>query len=226
MILPAKGRAISLSLGYLSPPPASRGKAKAVRQFDSLCPRRYVARMSKRRAIFLDRDGTLNRDKAYVHRIEDWEWLPGVIPALARLKAAGWLLVVVSNQSGIARGMFGHAELNALQDHANAALAPHHADIDAWYNCPHLPEITGPCQCRKPSPGLLLQAAEEWGIDLARSWMIGDKMRDVQAGHACGCKCILLASPGMAQSADDLPAGTLVVPDLPAAAGHILGEQA
>lgn len=109
-----------------------------------------------RRAIFLDRDGTLNHDTGYVHRWEDWRWLPGAPEALARFKAAGWFLVVVSNQSGIARGLFDEEELHALHARVNAQLEPLGAAIDVWRHCPHLPEITGPCVCRKPAPGLLL----------------------------------------------------------------------
>ncbi|MEG6503777.1 D-glycero-alpha-D-manno-heptose-1,7-bisphosphate 7-phosphatase, partial [Desulfovibrio sp. 1214_IL3152] len=130
-----------------------------------------------RRAIFLDRDGTLNRDTGYVHRKEDWQWLPGVPEALKRLRAVGYVLVVVSNQSGIARGMFDHDALKRLEEWINADLAAKNAAIDAWYYCPHLPEITGPCQCRKPEPGLILQAARDLHIDLADSWMIGDRVR-------------------------------------------------
>lgn len=182
-----------------------------------------------RRAIFLDRDGTLNVDTGYVHRAADWRWLPGVPHALARFRAAGWLLVVVSNQSGIARGIFGPAELHALERRLDEQLTPLGAAPDAWYHCPHLPEVTGPCDCRKPAPGMLLRAATEMNIDLAASWMIGDRLRDVRAGLAAGCRAVLLRSGwGEREEAavrESLPQ-TPVLPDLPAACAYILSRGA
>lgn len=186
--------------------------------------------MSKttRRAIFLDRDGTLNADTGYVHRTEDWRWLPGVPEALARFRAAGWLLVVVSNQSGIARGMFDPAQLHALERWVDAQLAPLGAAPDAWYHCPHLPEVTGPCQCRKPAPGMLLRAAEAMNIDLTASWMIGDRMRDARAGLAAGCRAVLLRSGWgereAAEARKQLP-HTPVLSDLAAACAYILARE-
>lgn len=177
--------------------------------------------VSMRPAVFLDRDGTLNADLGYVHRKEDWQWLPGVVETLRRLRAAGYCLVVVSNQSGIARGLFARKDLAALESWVNAQLAGRGAAIDAWYHCPHLPEITGPCPCRKPAPGLLLRAAADLGLDLARSWMVGDKMRDVQAGLAAGCRCVLLRAPD-ATDADPVPAGVDLAPHLAAAGVRIL----
>lgn len=180
-----------------------------------------------RRAVFLDRDGTLNQDSGYVHRQEDWRWLPGVPAALARLKAAGFFLAVVSNQSGIARGLFGEAQLLALEGWVNARLALQGAAIDAWYHCPHLPEISGPCSCRKPAPGMLLRAAREWNLDLAGSWMVGDRLRDVRAGLAAGCRSIWLRAGRSAQEEAALePDGRAVVlPNLDAACAFILQQR-
>ena len=179
-----------------------------------------------RRAVFLDRDGTLNKDVGYVHRKEDWQWLPGVAEALKRLRAVGYVLVVVSNQSGIARGMYDREALRLLEEWVNAELSAKNAAIDAWYYCPHLPEITGPCECRKPGPGLLLQAARDLDLDLANSWMIGDRVRDVQAGLAAGCQSILLHPEGSDNSDDDdVPDGVAVVPHLPAATVRILAPR-
>lgn len=164
-----------------------------------------------RRAIFLDRDGTLNKDTGYVHRKEDWHWLPGVVEALKRFHAVGYALVVVSNQSGLARGMYDLAALHELEAWINADLEAKGAAIDAWYYCPHLPEITGPCSCRKPAPGLILRAAEEMGLDLARSWMVGDRVRDVEAGLAAGCRCVLLRPAQGGYEADaPVPPGVAV----------------
>ncbi len=172
-----------------------------------------------RKAIFLDRDGTLNADLDFVHTKEDWQWLPGVVEGLARLRAAVFALVVVSNQSGIARGMFDVATVDRLHHWVNAQLAPHRASIDAFLYCPHLPEITGPCDCRKPRPGLLLQAAREMDIDLASSWMVGDRVRDAQAGLAAGCRAIVIGD----SRGEQIPAEVVSCRDFAAACGHILG---
>lgn len=177
------------------------------------------------RAIFLDRDGTLNEDLGYVHRPEDWRWLPGVPEALASFRAAGWRLVVVSNQSGLARGYFSPGELARLERWVAAELAPLGAAPDAWYHCPHLPEITGPCACRKPLPGLILQACDDLDIDPRASWMLGDRLRDVAAGVAAGCRAGLLRpAPDDAEARATLAAfpGTPVWPGLPAACDAIL----
>lgn len=147
-----------------------------------------------RPAVFLDRDGTLNADLGFVSRPEDVRWLPGVAAALARLRWAGYLLIVVTNQSGIARGYYDAQAMQALHDWMNADLRTQGAHVDAFYHCPHHPDLSGACTCRKPAPGMLLRAAEDWFIDLERSWMIGDKMSDVVAGRAAGCTPILLAS--------------------------------
>lgn len=147
-----------------------------------------------RPAVFLDRDGTLNADLGYVCRPEDVRWLPGVAAALARLRWAGYLLIVVTNQSGIARGYYDVPTMQALHDWMDADLRSQGAHIDAFYHCPHHPDIDGACTCRKPAPGMLLRAADDWFIDLGRSWMIGDKMSDVTAGRAAGCTPILLSA--------------------------------
>ena len=172
-----------------------------------------------RRAVFLDRDGTLNADLDFVHKKEDWQWLPHVVEGLARLRAAGFALVVVSNQSGIARGMFDAATVDALHHWVNARLAPHKATIDAFYYCPHLPDITGPCSCRKPQPGLLLQAARDMDIDLSSSWMVGDRVRDAQAGLAAGCRAIVIGD----SRGEQLPPEAISCRDFAAACEHILG---
>ena len=170
------------------------------------------------KAVFLDRDGTLNVDYDFVHSREGWEWLPHVIPGLARLKAAGYALVVVSNQSGIARGMFDAATVDALHGWVNTQLVPQGAAIDAFYYCPHLPSITGPCACRKPAPGLLLRAAREMDIDLPHSWMVGDRARDAQAGLAAGCRAMVVGG----RETENLPDGAVSCPDFAAACAHIL----
>ncbi|MDR3362670.1 MAG: HAD family hydrolase [Desulfovibrio sp.] len=175
------------------------------------------------RAIFLDRDGTLNLDTGYAHRIEEWVWLPGVPETLARFRADGWLLVVVSNQSGIARGFFTEEDLRDLEAAVTKQLVPYGASIDGWYHCPHLPEITGTCDCRKPAPGLLLRAAREHGIDMASSWVIGDRERDVQAGFSAGCHHAVLLNPGakISESRNTEQGSLFVLQDLPTACSFI-----
>ena len=120
--------------------------------------------------------------------------LLGVAAALARLRWAGYLLIVVTNQSGIARGYYDERAMQALHDWMDADLRAQGAHIDAFYHCPHDPDLNGACTCRKPAPGMLLRAADDWFIDLERSWMIGDKMSDVVAGRAAGCTPILLST--------------------------------
>lgn len=143
-------------------------------------------------AVFLDRDGTLNVEKNYLHRIEDWEWIPGAVEAIRRLNAAGYTVVVVTNQAGIARGLYGEAEVAALHDFVYRDLARRGARVDAFYHCPHHPDHGSACDCRKPAPGMILQAAAELGLDLGRSWLVGDKVSDVEAARAAGVRPILV----------------------------------
>ena len=166
--------------------------------------------MRLKRAVFLDRDGTLNQDAGYTHRISDWIWLPGALAGLKRLREAGWLLVVVSNQSGIGRGYYVWQDLRKLEAWLNDQLAGMGLDIAGWYYCPHLPEAG--CDCRKPAPGMLLKAAAELEIDLAASWMLGDKLSDIQAGLAAGCSCGLIASCG---NGADIEGARTIYPAVP-----------
>lgn len=183
--------------------------------------------MGSRRAVFLDRDGTINEESGYLFRIEECRFLPGVSAAVRELNTAGFLVVVVTNQSGIARGYYSEADLEALHRHMEQAFAEAGARIDGWYYCPHHPEFSGDsssCECRKPLPGMLLSAAEELGIDLASSWMVGDKGADVEAGIAAGCRPILVRTGyGIAESAC-IPSGVPVVDDLAAAVAYLLGN--
>ena len=142
--------------------------------------------------MFLDRDGTLNVDKGYVYRIEDWEWIPGAIDAIVELKKAGFLVVVVTNQAGIARGYYNEVDVIKLHAWLNEELKKHGAAIDGFYYCPHHPEHGGACACRKPMPGMLYEAKQHFQIDLDRSWLVGDKVSDIQAGWAAGVKPILV----------------------------------
>ncbi|NVK33301.1 MAG: D-glycero-beta-D-manno-heptose 1,7-bisphosphate 7-phosphatase [Rhodobacteraceae bacterium] len=147
-----------------------------------------------RAAVFLDRDGTVNVDKGYVHKIADWEWIPGAIEAIGLLNRSGYLVVVVTNQAGIARGYYNHETVAALHQHVDSLLKAENCWINAYYLCPHHPEYGSvrECNCRKPLPGMLLQAAQDLNIDMSRSWLIGDKLSDTEAGFAAGVSPILV----------------------------------
>ena len=185
--------------------------------------------MGKRRAVFLDRDGTINVEVNFLSKVEEFQFIPGVPRALKGLKDAGFLLVVVTNQSGIGRGYYDEAALESIHSHMHADLAKFGAAIDACYFCPHHPEhalgdYRRECGCRKPLPGMLQQAARDLDIDLAASFMVGDKLADVEAGITAGCTALLvLTGHGQAEMAL-LPAGVNAYPDLPAAAQAILAR--
>jgi D-glycero-D-manno-heptose 1,7-bisphosphate phosphatase len=179
------------------------------------------------RAVFLDRDGVINVDRHYLHRIEDFQFLPGVPQALRRLQAAGWKLVVVTNQSGIARGYYGEADYERLTAHMHDALRGHGVVLDAVLRCPHLPdaaiaEYRRLCDCRKPAPGLLLRAAAMLRIDLAASVMVGDKASDVEAGRAAGVGRCLLVRSGQPLTDEDRALADEVHDDLADAAAAIV----
>src|SRR5919199_3538380 len=148
--------------------------------------------MTARPAVFLDRDGTINVEVNYLHQPADLDLIPGVPQAIARLNAAGLPVFVVTNQAGIARGYYTVADMRVLHEHLNALLGGYGAHIDAFYYCPHHPEFTGLCVCRKPAPGMVLAAAADHDLDLSRSWLIGDAAGDMGAGYAAGCRTILV----------------------------------
>ncbi len=149
--------------------------------------------MSTRTAVFLDRDGVINRERGeHTWRLEDFEVLPSVAEALKAINAAGKLSIVVSNQSGIALGLYGHAEVERLHGYLHAQLARQGAAIDAVYYCPHHPS-QGRCLCRKPGALMLERAIARYGIDPSDSVMIGDRERDVQAAAAAGVRGVLVA---------------------------------
>ncbi len=148
-----------------------------------------------RRAVFLDRDGTLNVDKHYVSDPKDVELAPGALAGARALADAGFLLIVASNQSGIARGMFTEKQADAVDARVRQLLASNGASIAAFYRCPHLSdaplrEYARVCACRKPEPGMLLQAAADWNLDLSQCWVVGDRARDIAAARAAGCRSV------------------------------------
>ena len=152
------------------------------------------------KAIFLDRDGTLNVDHGYVHQIDDFQFIEGSIEALQELKNMGYLLVLVTNQSGIARGYFSEDQFLSLTEWMDWSLADRGVDLDGIYYCPHHPEGQGEfkqdCDCRKPKAGMLLQAIKELNIDPERSFMVGDKIEDLQAGFAAKVRSKVLVKTG------------------------------
>jgi D-glycero-D-manno-heptose 1,7-bisphosphate phosphatase len=150
-----------------------------------------------RRAAFLDRDGVINRDHGYVFRQQDFEFVDGVLAACARLAARGFALVVVTNQSGIGRGMYTEGDFVKLTEWMRAQFDAAGAPLLGVYHCPHHPDQE--CDCRKPAPGMLLRAARELELDLSRSVLFGDKASDLQAAAAAGVPVrILLGTDGAA----------------------------
>ncbi|WP_243335070.1 D-glycero-alpha-D-manno-heptose-1,7-bisphosphate 7-phosphatase [Mesoterricola sediminis] len=180
---------------------------------------------SARPAVFIDRDGTLNEEVGYLHRPEDVVLVPGSARALARVNALGIPVVVVTNQAGIGKGKYGWDAFRAVSARVGALLAEEGARVDAVYAAPHHPDGVGDYAHpdhpdRKPNPGMLLRAAEELGLDLARSWMIGDKAIDLGAARNAGCRAALVLT-GYGRGVDPALAD-LVAADLPEALDRIL----
>jgi D-glycero-D-manno-heptose 1,7-bisphosphate phosphatase len=149
------------------------------------------------KAVFLDKDGTLVKDVPYNVNSELVSYSGFAVEALKLLQQEGYLLIVISNQSGIARGYFTEPDLAVLFNSIRLDMLAHEIRIAGFYYCPHLPDATIPgfskhCDCRKPAPGMMLQASADFDIDLGRSWMIGDILDDIEAGNRAGCKTILL----------------------------------
>lgn len=190
------------------------------------------------KVVFLDRDGTMNVEVNYLHRPEDLQIIPGTPEALRRLREAGYLLVVVSNQAGVARGYYTEDEVKRFHRYFEERLEAAGAAIDRWYYCPHHPEhgigiYRTACRCRKPGTGMLEQAERELGpIDRSASWMIGDARSDIGAGAAFGVRTILVGT-GYGeqvfredQAAGRRPAYDFFAADLARAADLILRKRA
>jgi len=199
-----------------------------------------------RPAVFLDRDGTLVREVDYLRTAAQLRLLRGAADAIRRLNEAGLAVVLATNQSGIGRGLFTEAELQAVNDELQRRLAARGARLDAIYYCPHHPGAAVPiyrkrCRCRKPAPGLLLRAARDLDLDLSRSFAVGDSARDIEAGARAGCRTILVRTGYGARTEADLATAVRnvarladqaiamldaekVVADLPAAVGWILSQ--
>lgn len=163
----------------------------------------------KQKAVFLDRDGTINKYVGFLRDIDDFELLPGVAEAVKLINASGYLAIVVTNQPVIARGEVTVPQLQEIHNKMETLLGAEGAYLDAIYYCPHhphkgyegeVPELKIDCDCRKPKPGMLLKAAEEFNIDLSRSWMIGDGENDIKAGKAAGCRTALIGTDDYKQN--------------------------
>ena len=138
------------------------------------------------KALFLDRDGVINIELNYLHKIEDFEFMDGIFSLCMHYQNLGYIIVVVTNQSGIAREYYSEHDFNVLTSWMTKEFEKYAVEIKKVYFCPHHPDISGECSCRKPNPGMLLEAAKEFDIDLKNSIIIGDKERDIEAGLNAG----------------------------------------
>ncbi len=171
---------------------------------------------NKQKAIFLDRDGTINKYVGFLRDIDEFELLPGVVEAIQKINASGYLAIVVTNQPVIARGEVTFDKLNTIHNKMETELGTHGAYLDGIYYCPHHPhkgyegeivELKIDCDCRKPKPGMLVKAAKDFNIDLSHSWMIGDSENDILAGKNAGCKTALIGNENFDQ---DITGGSLL----------------
>jgi len=182
--------------------------------------------VSARLGVFLDRDGTLIEDRHYLREADEVRLLPGAAEAVRRLNVAGLPAVVVTNQSGIARGLLTESDYLGTMDRLNALLAEGGAHLSGHYHCPHLPEVSGPCECRKPGPLLYRRAAAELRLDLAGSWWVGDRVRDIAAAAGLGGHGVLvLTGAGAGEAASAVHQGWRVVSDVSTAVDWILAQR-
>jgi len=175
------------------------------------------------RAVFLDRDGTIVEDPGFLHEPEKVKLLPGAAEAIRRLNTVDYRVVVVTNQSGIARGRYTVDDYEAVQRRLGELLAAHGARIDGAYFCPHHPQLSGPCDCRKPGLKLFREAAQAFDIDFSRSWWVGDRLSDVQPARLLGGQGILVTTgEGNLHQGQARALGVMVVADLARAVEEIL----
>lgn len=167
----------------------------------------------KRPALFLDRDGVINVDHDYVHRIDEFDFIDGIFDLCRHFQEKGYLIFVVTNQSGISRGRYSEEDFTVLSDWMVGEFKKQGITVSEVYHCPHHPNITGPCECRKPEPGMLLAAKEAYDLDMAASVLVGDKERDIEAAHNAGVPTTYLFAP---QGHPEPTAATRVVTSLKA----------
>ncbi len=174
--------------------------------------------MTRRRALFLDRDGTLVYPYHYPSRPEQLRLYEDIAPELCALQGIGYYLVVITNQAGVAKGYFDEDDLRAMHAYLIEQLALYHVHLDGIYYCPHhpegaIPELAIHCSCRKPQPGMLLQAAADLELDLTHSWFVGDILDDVEAGNRAGCHTVLVDLGSESQPTSVVRCPDFVAPD-------------
>lgn len=184
-------------------------------RYDAVCEDYKAGRVSgknlqnKQKAIFLDRDGTINKYVGFLRNINEFELLDGAADAIKKINASGYLAIVITNQPVIARGEVSFEELERIHNKMETLLGKKGAYLDAIYFCPHhphkgyegeRPELKFDCDCRKPKPGMLLKAAQDFNIDLAQSWMIGDGENDIRAGQNAGCQTAFIGNESYGQT--------------------------
>jgi D-glycero-D-manno-heptose 1,7-bisphosphate phosphatase len=186
-----------------------------------------------KRAVFFDRDGTINEEVGYIKDLTDLKLIKGAADSINKLRDAGFLVILITNQSGPARGYYSEEWVKSLNNRVQELLIQEGTKLDEMYYCPHLPDGTVPeytkvCDCRKPEIGLFLQARAKYDIDLNNSFMVGDKATDVEAGHNAGCKSILLKTGYGTQVLDgsyqSLPKADYVADDIVDAVEWILKQ--
>lgn len=186
--------------------------------------------MSKRPAIFLDRDGVIIEEVNYLSHPDQVKLIPGAAKAINTLNSLKIPVIIVSNQAGVAKGFFPITQIPLVHERLNQLLARENAHVDAIYYCPHhsegsVPEYSFQCKCRKPKPGMLLEAEEKLNLNLTQSWLIGDNITDMEAAASVGCNSILVRTGHGKQFANQyLPGGTIVKSDVYEAVNFILNS--
>ena len=175
--------------------------------------------METRPALFLDRDGVINQERDYVHKIDEFHFIDGVFDACREMSKAGYRLIIITNQAGIARGYYTEDEFHHLTKWMLDEFRQQGIEIDGVYYCPHHPvhgvdEYRRTCDCRKPAPGMIFRAAKEHTLDLRRSILVGDKATDIEAGRAAGVGCCVLVLTGHSLGAADVDRADKVFADL------------
>ena len=191
--------------------------------------------VGRTRALFLDRDGTLNKDVGYAHRVADFAWEEGALDGLRLAASIDYEVIVVTNQAGVARGYYTEQDVRAFHEHVRELLSEAGLPMgeDQFYFCPHHPtKAVHPryhldCPCRKPRPGMLLQAAKDHGIDLSRSYMVGDAITDLEAGRRAGCRgqILIRRDPADEEERESGPPATYVARDLLDAVAYVLAQE-
>ena len=183
------------------------------------------------KAVFIDKDGTLIPDIPHNTNPELVDLYAGAVSGLKALKNAGFLLIVITNQSGIARGYFSHEQFALVRGKIEELLSNAGIELDGFLHCPHDPEgnvmrYAVDCECRTPTPGMLIQAAEQWHISLSSSWMIGDILNDIEAGKRAGCKAVLINNGGETEWISGMfREPDFTAPDIEQAAEYILKNE-